>query len=503
MLKFGLCPSLCNILRFFYKIMFKTGYIPFNFNCAIIKPIPKKGKISSPSDYRPISISSVFSSLFEFILLEKIGIIKNTSDNQFGYKEHTSCKSAYFIVKEAIEFYEKGDSPIHVVSLDAVKAFDKLWRAGLFYKLKEKIEPCAWRMLFAYYASSTAIVSADGVRSSAFKTTEGVKQGGILSPFLFNFFMDSLISEIKDLQIGALLGKSNISILAYCDDILLISPSNGHMNIMLNKCERFAQDWKIEFNPAKSVSFCSSSRPSTLFRVCGSAIPAAASFEYLGLPIGNQATAEDFLDQKMLKVERAFFALRGLGCKPAALHPRSIAFFFKQFCQSIIKYGLENIFLSQSKIGHLSIRQNMLVKIILGLNTHSRTKPLYHSLKIEHFEQIYLKHKIFFLKQIGMNRFTDDIYNFLKSYYEGKSSGKASFLSQLEQVKKITKLAPSYSNLKTQLKAIDEHFKCTDADMLSEIKQVLDEFDNGLFFIHIKKLNEILWIDFRNNSSVN
>ena len=155
-------------------------------------------------------------------------------------------------------------------------------------------------MLFAYYASSTAIVSADGVRSSAFKTTEGVNQGGILSPFLFNFFMDSLISEIKDLQIGALLGKSNISILAYCDDILLISPSNGHMNIMLNKCERFAQDWKIEFNPAKSVSFCSSSRPSTLFRVCGSAIPAAASFEYLGLPIGNQATAEDFLDQKML-----------------------------------------------------------------------------------------------------------------------------------------------------------------------------------------------------------
>ena len=59
------------------------------------------------------------------------------------------------------------------------------------------------------------MVSVDGVRSNVFKTSEGIKQGGILSPFLFNFFMDSLICEIKDLQVGALLGKSNISILAY------------------------------------------------------------------------------------------------------------------------------------------------------------------------------------------------------------------------------------------------------------------------------------------------
>ena len=185
--------------------------------------------------------------------------------------------------------------------------------------------------MVAYYASSTAIVSVDGVRSSAFITSEGVKQGGILSPFLFNFFMDSLIHECKELGIGALLGKSNVSILAYCDDLALISPSAGHMRRLLECCDRFAKNWKFEFNPIKSVSFCSSTKNSEQFSIGSNVIPSVKEFEYLGLPIGEQEFDEEFFDEKMHKVERAFFSLRGTGCKPAALHPKSIAFFSSNF----------------------------------------------------------------------------------------------------------------------------------------------------------------------------
>ena len=91
MLKFGLCPALCELLRIFFSALVNFGYVPPNFNCAVIKHIPKKGKLTNPADYRPISISSVLSSLFEFLILEKIDIVKNTSNNQFGYKKHTSC----------------------------------------------------------------------------------------------------------------------------------------------------------------------------------------------------------------------------------------------------------------------------------------------------------------------------------------------------------------------------------------------------------------------------
>ena len=83
---------------------------------------------------------------------------------------------------------------MRVVSLDAAKAFDKLWRAGLFFKLKNVIDLVCWRILFKYYSENFIRVSVDGLISEAFMTNEGVKQGGVLSPFLFNFLMICLQS---------------------------------------------------------------------------------------------------------------------------------------------------------------------------------------------------------------------------------------------------------------------------------------------------------------------
>ena len=80
-------------------------------------------------------------------------------------------------------------------------------------------------------------------------------------------------------------------------------------------------------------------------------------FIYLGLPIGNDEYKFEFFEEKMRKIERSFYSLRGLGCKPECMNPRTIAFLYKQFSQSIIKYGFENIYLSESKIRFLKLLQ--------------------------------------------------------------------------------------------------------------------------------------------------
>ena len=55
--------------------------------------------------------------------------------NQFGYKNKTSCKQAHYVVNEIINYYQQRGSKIYLISLDATKAFDRLWRDGLLYKL--------------------------------------------------------------------------------------------------------------------------------------------------------------------------------------------------------------------------------------------------------------------------------------------------------------------------------------------------------------------------------
>ena len=184
-----------------------------------------------PKDYRPISISTVLAGLLEHILLENMPILNESNPKQFGYKRNTSCKSAYFLLNETFQFYKRGKSNLHLISLDASKAFDKLWRAGLFFKLIDVIEPPIWRILFFYYANSKLTISFNGRLSKVFDAHEGVKQGGIISPYLFNYFLNDLLNQNDSLNVGAKIGRVNVSMIAYCDDLILISPTETHMKI--------------------------------------------------------------------------------------------------------------------------------------------------------------------------------------------------------------------------------------------------------------------------------
>lgn len=134
-----------------FNMMIKYVYTPSDFNTSLLTPIPKKGTLMTPSDYRPISVSNVYAIISEKLILTKINFDEMISKNQFGYKRKTSCKHAYFVVNGTINYYNSGGSTVHLASLDATKAFDKLWRAGLFYKLKYKIKPSIWRILASYY----------------------------------------------------------------------------------------------------------------------------------------------------------------------------------------------------------------------------------------------------------------------------------------------------------------------------------------------------------------
>ena len=81
------------------------------------------------------------------------------------------------MVNETLNHYKDSNSNCHAVSLDAAKAFDKLWRDGLFFKLIPWTEPGIWRLLYRYYNESFVMVILDDFKSDVFKISERVKQG--------------------------------------------------------------------------------------------------------------------------------------------------------------------------------------------------------------------------------------------------------------------------------------------------------------------------------------
>ena len=102
--KFRNSEFLVGTIRTLCNSMAMTGHVHKNFNISIIKSLTKKSDLSSLSDYRPISISLVICSIFEKCLLSELKVLENIHYNQFGYKHSTSCKSAYYVVNEAINF---------------------------------------------------------------------------------------------------------------------------------------------------------------------------------------------------------------------------------------------------------------------------------------------------------------------------------------------------------------------------------------------------------------
>ena len=130
--------------------------------------------------------------------------------------------------------------------------FSNHQRDGLVTKLKGTIEDKYWCILKNYYENSTGKLKINGITdANSFKINKGVKQGGILSPFLFNFYINDLIKEISALNTGLKYDTYGISVLGYCDDLLLISNSIYHLQQLIHICEVYSSKWRLKFNAKK------------------------------------------------------------------------------------------------------------------------------------------------------------------------------------------------------------------------------------------------------------
>ena len=125
------------VLTWYFDKIFRFGVMPADFNISLITPIPKNNRQTiDPSEFRPISVSTTLSMIFEDIIGQNIILI---CANQFGFKSLTSTKHAYFVVNETLQHYRDGKSRCWAVALDATKAFDRRWRKELFFKLIDKV----------------------------------------------------------------------------------------------------------------------------------------------------------------------------------------------------------------------------------------------------------------------------------------------------------------------------------------------------------------------------
>ena len=142
---------------------------------------------------------------------------------------------------------------VYCVLLDASQAFDRVQYVKLFkLLLKNGICPVVARILAYLYTNQKLRVKYGNVKSDLFSVTNGVKQGGVLSPILYVIYMDVLFQKLKQSKLGCHIGNIFFGCLGYADDCTLLAPSITSTNLMLTIVSEYGKEYNVKFNASKT-----------------------------------------------------------------------------------------------------------------------------------------------------------------------------------------------------------------------------------------------------------
>ena len=121
-----------------FNSIFRQGIYPNNE--SFIVPLFKSGSHKDPSNYRGIAINSALSKIFSMILANRLESFAKENqlidDTQIGFKKGCRTVDHMFILTTLIDKYvKKLKSPLYVCFVDFRKAYDRVWRQALLYKL--------------------------------------------------------------------------------------------------------------------------------------------------------------------------------------------------------------------------------------------------------------------------------------------------------------------------------------------------------------------------------
>ena len=343
-----------------FNIVFHSGIVPELWLIGNIIPFYKnKGEINDPQNYRPITILSCMGKLFTSILNLRLGLYLDQflllKENQSGFRKGYSTIDSIFTLHLLFELCKQRKKKLFCAFIDFAKAFDTVWRSGLWSKLlQNSINGKMYKIIVNMYSNIKSRIFNGSEYSEYFACEVGVRQGENLSPLHFSLYLNDLETFMQNKNVHGLKILSeeieseldmyiNLFIILYADDTVLLSETKEDLQRQINVLSEFCADWKLKVNVQKSkiVIFSKGRMPQNLsFYYDGLKLEIVKEFSYLGVLFSRSG---NFLKAKKTQVDKALSAMYDV-IRKGKFHNLSIECLldlFDKVVKPILLYGCE------------------------------------------------------------------------------------------------------------------------------------------------------------------
>ncbi len=233
------------------------------------------------------------------------------AEEQNVFRQKRSCSQNIFSLCTILRNRKSQKKSTYLAFLDSEKAFDRVDRDLLLYKLLRIGINNIYESIKNIYQNSYCSVNLNKMLTDWFNTKAGIKQGDSLLPTMFGIFINNIVEDVKSVNTGIEIDGHNICILHYADDIVLLSDTEEGLQNLLDKVYQWSLKWKIKFYAKKSnilhVRQSLITRTNFNFKLENMVLPIVTQYKYLGIVI------TEFIDYNVIAQILADAANRAMG----------------------------------------------------------------------------------------------------------------------------------------------------------------------------------------------